>query len=144
MPAAEREACAMGKFDNLGKTLWILVFCKSCGHCREVDKDFCIGFAKRVGISTDDLSQSHFESAAGKFRCAMCGDRGARVEFERGGKLVSRLKDARVATANSVERVFHRPRCGWMSRVPSIDEIRFPNRDAALQQGYQPCKNCKP
>ena len=134
----------MGKFDNLGKTLSILIFCKSCGYCREVDKDFCVSFAQQLGISVQDLSQSHFKSAADQFRCAMCGDRGARVEFERGGKLISRLKEGRVATANSVERVFHRPRCGWMSRVPSTNEIRFPSREAALRQGYQPCKNCRP
>ena len=49
-----------------------------------------------------------------------------------------------VATANSLERVFHRTKCGWMSKVSAENEIRFANRESAIRQGFSACTYCHP
>ena len=134
----------MGKFDNLQKTLWILIYCKSCGHCRDVDESFCKTFATKIGVPLDKLSQLDFDKHASEFQCAECGGRGARVEIKKKGKRVQELRDIRVATWNSVGRTFHRPKCRWMSRVSAVDEIRFKDRQAAMDRGFTACKNCRP
>lgn len=48
-----------------------------------------------------------------------------------------------VGTLNSVNRVFHRPQCGWMRHVTAGDEIRFANREVALEQGFSSCSSCR-
>ena len=49
-----------------------------------------------------------------------------------------------VGTVNSVGRVFHRSKCGWMNNVKSSDEVAFESREAALVAGYSPCHSCRP
>lgn len=49
-----------------------------------------------------------------------------------------------VGTMNSVGRVFHRSKCGWMNNVKTSDEVTFKSREAALAAGYSPCHSCRP
>lgn len=52
--------------------------------------------------------------------------------------------DRVVATANTVNRVFHQPSCSRMSNVSAMNEIRFTDRNTAKKQGYSSCARCKP
>ena len=52
--------------------------------------------------------------------------------------------DVVVATANTVNRVFHHPRCSRMRNVSAMNEIRFTDRNTAKKQGYSSCARCKP
>lgn len=56
----------------------------------------------------------------------------------------SATSDTVVATANTINRVFHRPRCKWMTNVTAENEIRFTDRAQAIKQGYSSCVNCRP
>ena len=42
-----------------------------------------------------------------------------------------------VASAKSIDRVFHRSSCGWVANVRADDEITFANAADAIRQHYQ-------
>lgn len=45
---------------------------------------------------------------------------------------------------NSRSLKFHRPQCRQARRLKSSEKVKFSSRDAALDSGYAPCRNCKP
>ncbi len=47
-----------------------------------------------------------------------------------------------LATKKSLR--FHRPECRTVRNRPQSELIRFETRDEALNQGYAPCRNCRP
>lgn len=49
-----------------------------------------------------------------------------------------------IASNKSKRFVFHRPDCEWAKKIKSENRISFENRDEALDQGYSPCRTCKP
>ena len=49
-----------------------------------------------------------------------------------------------VATTNSVSRVFHRPKCFWMSKVSFENEVRFKNKEEAKSKLFHACPDCRP
>ena len=117
-----------------GKSIYIE--CK-CGHqtsgfklLRSIDRLPPGGFAE----------QHMIEPLLPRLKCEVCGTRGeARIIWKDG------LKTTRfLATANSLDRVFHRETCGWIGNVRADDEIIFKSAEAAIRRGYQPCTFCRP
>src|SRR5260370_36410425 len=49
-----------------------------------------------------------------------------------------------LATAKSLDHVFHRPACGWIKNVRATDEISFATAADAIRQHYKPCAYCRP
>ncbi len=45
---------------------------------------------------------------------------------------------------NKNTKKFHRPDCGSAKQIAQKNVISFSSREAAVNQGYQPCKRCKP
>lgn len=45
---------------------------------------------------------------------------------------------------NKNTKKFHRPDCGSAKQIAQKNVISFSSREEAVNQGYQPCKRCKP
>jgi len=45
---------------------------------------------------------------------------------------------------NKYSMIFHVPSCEWVEKMSENNKIIFENRIDAINQGYQPCKACKP
>ncbi len=45
---------------------------------------------------------------------------------------------------NKRTMVFHRPNCPSVRQIHPENRIRFPNAEMALEQGFHPCRECKP
>lgn len=45
---------------------------------------------------------------------------------------------------NILSKKFHRPDCRWGRQIKPGNEIRFRTREAALDAGYSPCRDCHP
>ena len=46
--------------------------------------------------------------------------------------------------ASIAQNVFHRSTCGWLRNTSLKNTIQFRDRVEAIQQGFMPCKNCRP
>ena len=46
--------------------------------------------------------------------------------------------------ASIAQNVFHRSTCGWLRNTSLKNTIQFRDRVEAIQQGFIPCKNCRP
>lgn len=45
---------------------------------------------------------------------------------------------------NKNSKKFHRPDCQWAQKISPANRVYFKTREEAIQQGYVPCKVCKP
>jgi micrococcal nuclease len=45
---------------------------------------------------------------------------------------------------NPRTQVFHRPKCPLGQKVPRYRRVKWGDRWQALEQGYRPCRRCKP
>jgi micrococcal nuclease len=54
------------------------------------------------------------------------------------------VKSAKTYIGNRGSFVFHRPECALGKRIGSGDRVNFADRLAAIDQGYRPCRYCKP
>ncbi len=54
------------------------------------------------------------------------------------GKVVAKY------AGNSRSLTFHYPSCEWAKKIGSNNLVEFKNRQEAINQGYDPCKVCKP
>lgn len=54
------------------------------------------------------------------------------------------VKAAKPCTGNRESFVFHRPECDKGRKMAARNRISFPDRWAGLEQGYRPCRYCKP
>lgn len=54
------------------------------------------------------------------------------------------VKPAGSCTGNRRSYVFHRPECGLGKKIAARIRVSFPDRWAGLNQGYRPCRYCKP
>jgi micrococcal nuclease len=45
---------------------------------------------------------------------------------------------------NRSSLIFHRPNCRFGQKMPRGHRVRWENRWQALEQGYRPCRRCKP
>jgi len=52
--------------------------------------------------------------------------------------------DAGIYIGNKRSHKFHRPECRWPKKMSSTNKIFFQSRQEAINQGYAPCKVCKP
>jgi hypothetical protein len=111
--------------------------CKECGH----RKSSFILMREQELISPGRLpSLQELELLRARFKCSACDSK--KITFE--GRQSVNGKITYVATTESEESVFHKSTCGWMRHVSSVDTIYFRDRNAAVRQGYRPCKACKP
>ena len=53
-------------------------------------------------------------------------------------------EDEGVYFGNKQSPIFHLPECRWVQKMSSKDIVLFKTRQEALNQGYVPCKVCKP
>ena len=60
----------------------------------------------------------------------------------------SRLKKPRAKIvkyeASTAQNVFHKSSCGWLKNTSLQNTLRFTDRSDAIQQGFSPCKYCRP
>lgn len=54
------------------------------------------------------------------------------------------VKPERSYTGNRASFVFHRPECSLGRKIAAGQRVAFPDRRAGLEQGYRPCRYCKP
>jgi micrococcal nuclease len=54
------------------------------------------------------------------------------------------VKSARSYLGNRESYVFHRPECALGKKTRTSQRFNFASRVAALEQGYRPCRHCKP
>jgi micrococcal nuclease len=54
------------------------------------------------------------------------------------------VKAAQSCPGNRESYVFHRPECALAKRIAAKSRIGFTDRWAGLEQGYRPCRYCKP
>ena len=52
--------------------------------------------------------------------------------------------DAGIYIGNKRSHKFHRPECRWAKAMSSANKVFFQSRQEAINQGYVPCKVCKP
>ena len=45
---------------------------------------------------------------------------------------------------NARSHKFHRPDCRWAKKIGPVNRVSFKSRQEAINQGYVPCKVCKP
>jgi len=77
-----------------------------------------------------------------RLKCSGCGVKGkARLILK---PSVVGPSTQLLATAKSLDKVFHRSACGWIKNVRADDEIGFANAADAIRRGYQPCMFCHP
>jgi hypothetical protein len=111
--------------------------CKECGH----RKSAFIVMRERGLIRPGTLpSHQELESLRSRLKCGECDSK--KIAFE--GRQSVNGKITYVATTESEESAFHKSTCGWMRHVSSASTIYFRDRNAAIKQGYRPCKSCKP
>lgn len=113
----------------------LVIVCVACGHTRAA-----LGALRSRGLDVPNkITPQVLVPLLPRLKCGACG---AKNVSYRAAATKSLAKY--VATAQSLERVFHRRSCGWMRHVTSESEISFPSRDAALARGFTPCKSCRP
>jgi hypothetical protein len=77
-----------------------------------------------------------------RLKCDDCGRKGkGRLIFK---PSVTGQSSLVVASAKSIDRVFHRSTCGWIANVRAGDEINFASAADAIRQHFQPCTYCRP
>lgn len=54
------------------------------------------------------------------------------------------VKSAKTYIGNRGSFVFHRPECALGIKIGASGRVNFVDRRAALEQGYRPCRFCKP
>jgi micrococcal nuclease len=54
------------------------------------------------------------------------------------------VKPAKSCAGNRASFVFHRPECALGKRIAAGARVSFPDRWVGLEQGYRPCRYCKP
>jgi hypothetical protein len=85
---------------------------------------------------------SQIEELLPRLNCEVCHRKGgASLIFK---PSVAGKTPLMVASAQSIDRVFHRSTCGWIANVRAGDEIDFDSAAAAIRRGFQPCKYCRP
>ena len=52
--------------------------------------------------------------------------------------------DAGIYIGNKRSHKFHRQECRWAKKMTSVNKMFFQSRQNAINQGYVPCKVCKP
>ena len=45
---------------------------------------------------------------------------------------------------NRRSHIFHRAGCHYVRRMNEGNKVEFDNRDEAIDEGYRPCKKCRP
>lgn len=115
----------------------LIVVCKRCGHRKTVTLALR---ESSLRLSRGVPSYENMRPIAHRFVCSVCGEKDVGFEFRN----PTSTQPKYVASAKSADLVFHRPTCGWMRHVQSDSEIAFPSREAAIGQGYSPCKSCRP
>ncbi len=45
---------------------------------------------------------------------------------------------------NHFSLIFHRPNCSWARKMPHRHRVTWTSRWQALEQGFRPCRRCKP
>ncbi|SHI46580.1 Ada metal-binding domain-containing protein [Desulfofundulus thermosubterraneus] len=45
---------------------------------------------------------------------------------------------------NARSKKFHRPDCEWAQKIAPENRMEFRTRAAAMSEGYEPCKVCRP
>jgi micrococcal nuclease len=66
------------------------------------------------------------------------------IRERRGQWGACRVKPEPYYSANSGSRVFHRPGCRRAREISAADRVKFSDRWSALNDGYRPCRLCKP
>jgi very-short-patch-repair endonuclease len=77
-----------------------------------------------------------------RLKCKVCGVKGKARLILKPSVVGPSLQ--LLATARSLDQVFHRSTCGWIKNVRADDEISFANAADAIRRGYQPCTYCCP
>jgi micrococcal nuclease len=54
------------------------------------------------------------------------------------------VKPAQSYPGNRVSHIFHRPECALARKTAARARTTFPDRWAGLEEGYRPCRYCKP
>lgn len=120
---------------------------------KEVVKDKISAFPAIENLTLNELKQ--------KAICTKClmkktldlvyvlGDRN-RVSLHKGlslekpkAKVVKKVKIVKYEASTS-QNVFHKSSCGFLDNTSLKDTIRFIDRADAIQQGFSPCKYCRP
>ena len=52
--------------------------------------------------------------------------------------------EEREYVANGATMRFHRPECESIRKMSAANRVMFGTREAAMYEGYSPCRNCKP
>jgi micrococcal nuclease len=78
-----------------------------------------------------------------RFKSFLSIQRGA-MRNRRGmwGACTVKLEDHYRGNRNSF--IFHRPECPFGKRTSKKNRIRFETRESAFEEGYRPCRRCKP
>ncbi len=108
------------------------IICKDCGYHKS---------AAYVLKKTDFKTLDELQNNIKRLSCSDCGSKHIQVQEK---PRPSTKKITYVATLGSADQVFHKSTCGWMQSVAYESEIRFADRQAAINRNYRPCTSCRP
>lgn len=98
------------------------------------------GYAQIMTIPPNVKYTDLFLSLQRKARSERKGFWGFEFEEERTAPAIRE----RYYVGNLRSKVFHRPQCGYARRVSPRNRVVLKEREGAFEQGYRPCRWCKP
>jgi micrococcal nuclease len=127
--------------DKYGRTLAYVYVGKSLVNAKLLED----GFAQVMTVPPNVKYADYFRTLQRQAQAAGKGLWGKRAgSVTRATASPTKENGAIIYWANTKSKKFHRPDCQWARRINSHNLLKTDDRRQLLQDGYSPCKACRP